>query len=277
MDAIARYLTEGPDGQLPLDAELPFSPVVSLMAADHELHVIALLREAFSCSLGIRVPVTFPALEAVERIEYFLAALRADTGDVEVLIDAGFLSGKSLVAECGRLITELGARFAFESITLLSGSIPEKRDKLAPGVFDRPEFDLWQRVRPCTSALRYGDYGIVHPRAPEPAKPNTPMNIPNPYLFYTSSRRIRFARRNMARGANKRPLPSEDAAAYFREVAQEMVMSQEYEQSATASWGDRRLWHCANGDVAAKRSPDWIAIGTSHHIAHLAARGDRAA
>ncbi|RKT86044.1 hypothetical protein SAMN05421805_1011101 [Saccharopolyspora antimicrobica] len=72
------------------------------------------------------------------------------------------------------------------------------------------------------------------------------MNIPNPYLFYTGSRRSRFARRNMVRGANRRPSPGEDPAAYFREVAQETITSQEY------------------------------AIGTSHHIAHLAGRGDLA-
>lgn len=276
VNAIAQYLTEGPERQLRLDPELPFVPVLSLTAADQELRTVALLREAYGCSLGIRVPVLFPAVEAAARIEHFLGMLRLDSGAVELIVDAGFLSGGSLVADSSRLITELGARFVFESVTLLSGSIPAKRGKLEPGVFGRPEFDLWQQVRACASALRYGDYGIVHPRAPEPVKPGVPMNIPNPYLFYTGVRRIRYARRNMVRGANRRPLAGEDPAAYFSEVAQETVMSQEYEQSTTASWGDRRLWHCANGDVAAARSPDWIAIGTSHHIAHLAGHGDLA-
>ncbi|MBB5155679.1 beta family protein [Saccharopolyspora phatthalungensis] len=275
LDPVVRNMTEGPNGQLALDAELPFSPVVPLRIGDRELRGYAMLREAYDCTFGLRVPVTCPVGEAPERIERHLAALRISADAVELLIDAGFLAGSAtVVRDCGRLATELGTRYRFGSITVVGGSIPPKRGELAPGVLARPEFELWQQVRTGAPAVRYGDYGVVHPEAGQPDEPNKPRTRPNPYLFYTGRRRTRFAYRAMLRDDKRRPLPGEDPGAYFREVAQETVASEEYQRCATGAWGDRRLRDCSNGDAVAANSPDWIAIGTSHHIAHLAARGD---
>ncbi|MEV0704493.1 hypothetical protein AB0I53_42160 [Saccharopolyspora sp. NPDC050389] len=277
LDPVVRILTEEPDGQLRLDAELPFTPVVPLGTDDRELRGYALLRESFDCAFGIRVRASCPAELAVDRIERCLTGLKTAPEAVELLVDAGFLRRTIPSSECGRLIAGLAARYSFQSITVLGGSIPAKRHQLDGGVRPRHEFTLWQQLKAGSLDVRYGDYGIVHPSAAAPAKSGEGRVQPNPYLFYTGGRRSRYAFRAMARDDKRKPLPGEDPGEHFREVAQEMVGSVEYEQSATGSWGDRRLEECSRGDVVAKRSQDWIAIGTSHHIAHLAARGDRAA
>lgn len=279
LDFISDYLTRELENEFGFYAGVPFVPVISITATDQRLRDVARVREGHDCILGLRVdPARLPAAEAMARVQHCLDVAKVESTAVALVIDAGFVTEKVVVqaADCLRTIAELKIRFSFESITVLSGSIPTSagRAKLIPDSYGRPELELWQAVADQEPTVRYGDYGVVNPVAPEPQPKNKPMNVPNPYMYYTGRRCSRFAINKMPRGKNSRPLPGEKPDEYFREVAQELIDSDEYKSDATGAWGDRRLLSCSRGNSTASKSHQWIEIGTSHHIAHLAADGD---
>ncbi|GAA4619170.1 beta family protein [Saccharopolyspora hordei] len=252
------------------DPELPFTPVVPLGLDDGELRRYALLRESHDVTFGVRVAADCPVDEAVRELISVLARLNVDASEVELLVDVGYVPRREVAWEVYEpLVAELGQRFSFMSITVLGGSIPPQRTGIRAGVRTRRELQLWERLQAVTPTLRYGDYGVVSPGRPADRKQGGGIK-PNPYLFYTGRGCTRYAWRELERGANRQPVADEDLGARFREVAQELVDSPEYAQRAADSWGDRQLWHCARGKWVAEEPQEWIAYGTSHHIAHLA-------
>ncbi|MDR7300606.1 beta family protein [Haloactinomyces albus] len=253
-------------------SEVPaFVPVVCLNGTERHMARVALVLEELGRGVALRVPhASTSAPDLPGRLERCLRRLRVDPADVDLLLDVGFLARpplepdtKSVAATLTRLPWQ-----RFRSVTLLSGSVPESR-----GAFDRdrsrPEHALWHQLLTRAPALRYGDYGVVHPRARDGpgARGWTPRH---PYLHYTRCQRSHYFTRR---------LPPEGVAAeenrelkrrYFGELAQRVT---ELYPDASRSWGDRVLDDYARHGGTADASR-WVAIGTSHHIAHLAAGGD---
>lgn len=252
----------------------PFIPVASAEDSDARLADIALVREAHDCPVGLRVgpKLLFDPRVAKVRILHCVNQLNAEPHEVMLLLDLDYVLNvvQAMETACLRLIDMLKPE-AFASVTLLAGGIPDSRGRpLVSGEHQRRELVLWRRIASRLPGVRYGDYGVVHPRELPPRKSNTPMNTPNPYVYYTCPEQSSFYVRRMNRARNGRPLPGEHPGVYFKEIAEELVGSQEYCRNKADAWGDRELGLCASGDVRAAGSARWIAIGTSHHIAHLA-------
>lgn len=255
--------------------DVPFIPVVSLNAPDEHVFDTAALREEHDSLIGVRIQLTGQRpQETVELLQHRMQQLRVEPDMVALLLDAEYLDSEEVqrrrAAQCAALLAETN-RIPFESTTLLGSSIPSgnKRSQLKPGNLIRHELRLWCELRKTSPTLHYGDYGVVHPvRAEPPAQVGGGKF--NPYLFYTAGERSHFSLRKLDRDPRTgKVLDSEDPAEHFQDLAEEVINSDYYQQHSTDSWGDECLQKCAKGNERAGSPAKWIAIGTSHHLAHL--------
>lgn len=261
--------------QMGLLQRCPFIPVVPLNAREEHIPEAAALREEHDSLIGVRIQVAEQhPQEAVELLQRRMKQLRVEPDMVALLLDTEYLASEEVqqrrAAQCAALLAET-ARLPFESTTLLGSSIPpgNKRSQLKPGNLIRHELRLWRQFKKTNPALHYGDYGVVHPVPAEP-----PAQVGggkfNPYLFYTAGERSHFSLRKLDRDPRTgKVLDSEDPAEHFQDLAEEVINSDYYQQHSTDSWGDECLQKCAKGNERAGSPAKWIAIGTSHHLAHL--------
>ncbi|GAB3275141.1 beta family protein [Parasphingorhabdus pacifica] len=249
----------------------PFVPVVRMDAADAYLRKTRGLLAELGCGVGVRIvgaQVRDPQVAAA--LERALRLLRVDITEVDLVVDVGFLRRNRLTPAVVRdVFANLGSLpiAGCRSVSLLGGSVPPRRWD-AGCTRSRVEFDLWHQAFARFPSLRYADYGVTHAAARDGA--DVRSRARHPFLHYTRCQESRFLTRR---------LPPEGAVAqaddylkrrYFGEIAEEVV---EAERPVSCSWGDRSIRDSAlHGGPA--DSSEWIAIGTSHHIAHLAADGD---
>lgn len=267
------YMARALEDQLGLHAsEVPgFIPVVRVDDTEWHIAQVALVLEGLGHGVALRVPnASVPIPELSGRVERCLRLLRMDPADTDLLFDVGFLDpalpgpdAKTVAAN----LTRLPWRHC-RSATVLGGSIPEHRwrtERQRP----RPEHTLWHQLLTRAPALRYGDYGVIHPRAHD--GPNAHGKTPrHPYLHYTHCQRSHYFIRHLPPREMATEEDAELKKRYFGELAQHVT---ELYAHTPQGWGDHLLNNYAHAGGTADASR-WIAIGTSHHIAHLAAGGD---
>ncbi len=195
-------------------------------------------------------------------------ATRMPIPAIHVILDQLYVERADAEAVMGlvAVIEVMRSSLPLASITLLGGSIPRKRTTSQTHIRGRPEWEWWNAV--CAQIdvpVRYGDFGVVHPIAPAGGRGRQP----HPFLHYTVSGQSLFVARKVRdrhRGA---------FAEAFAEVADELTDRPEY-VGPGYSWGDNVLSRCRSvGRDSAGSSPKWIAMATSHHMAHLARHDDR--
>jgi len=204
------------------------------------------------------------------RIERIAAALDLALDDLHLVVDEGYVSEVSerRVHDLSAMVTELIRRHEYASLTVLGGSTPKSRNTDETRPRERSEVRLWKILQTeCGYLLRYGDYGAVHPEPPLKDRP-APVQ-PDPYLHYTiPDARLTFRRRIPERVGRKVPSGATERA--FRELAEDVVHHQEF-AGIRFSWGDRTLASCRTDlSLPVGTVTKWIAMATSHHLAHLA-------
>lgn len=247
-----------------------FVPVVRVDDTDHHRKQVALLLEDLRHGVAVRVPnvsVADPGLAA--RIDRALSSLGVAATDADLLLDVGFLARPLPAAVVADVVSNI-ARVPqpCRSVTLLAGSVPLLRwttDRLRA----RPEHALWHQLLHRAPHLGYGDYGVIHPHAHD--SPRSRGRTPrHPYLHYTSCQHSHFFTRRLPPTGLLAESDAELKRRYFGELAQRVT---ELYPDPPQSWGDRALDRYARHGGTADASR-WIAIATSHHIAHLAAARD---
>ncbi|GAA2981813.1 hypothetical protein GCM10010483_27450 [Actinokineospora diospyrosa] len=232
-------------------------PVLSDSPSERDLRGVALLRGRRDREVAVRVRgLDRPPGHIRDRVRRVVAAVG---GAVHVVLDVGFVDAARPV-RAERVVDLVSALEVGQvSTTLLAGSIPAKRTDYATSVRDRAEVELWERVS-AEVDVRYGDYGVVHPNPP--AVGASHGRNPFPFLHYTVERRTVSLRRK------PRSDTAGAAAEAFGELAEELLARQDF-AGAEFSWGDRELRECGQGR-AAGAVPRWVAMATSHHLAHVA-------
>lgn len=244
-------------------------PVVSADAGDKHLNEVRMLVEhkrrqvAVRCGTDSRIG-RVPLIEQVERVA---EAVQVSTRDLHVLLDEVFIetADEQRALRLAATLSEVRESHEFASIGLLSGSTPQKRRDYSTHVRKRPEVELWESVqRQCEYPLRYGDYGVVHPRMADAS--GVPAQ-PNPYINYTvPGACLSITRSVPGRGP---ALPPGGGERYFIDAADELVNHEKF-AGIDFSWGDQRFYWCRmERSPAMGSSQKWIALATSHHLAHL--------
>ncbi|MBK0870166.1 beta family protein [Saccharopolyspora sp. HNM0986] len=244
-------------------------PVVAADADDRRLRAMREFLQHKPRPVVVRARRAASAdVEPWARIERIATALRIGVEDLHLVFDEGYLPSvpDHRVEALGKNITGLNARHGCASITVLGGSIPKERTGFDTRTRERTEIRLWKNARAdCDGSLRYGDYGVVHP---VPRSKKKGSGAPNPYLHYTVPGGVlSFARHVPDR--NGRALPTGAAERFFRDVAEELVRRPEF-AGPSFSWGDEKLYSCREDPaIPIGRADKWIALATSHHLAHL--------
>ncbi|WP_163511383.1 beta family protein [Fodinicola acaciae] len=256
-------------------AELPtLTPVFAagrdLDTADAEAARRADKRDGRGAALRIEGLTRRPAYDWAAELARQSAALEIPPQRLDVLVDAGYVDSvqeRRVDLVCD-LVAAVHQELPVRSVTLVSGSVPARRFVSQTIIKPRYERQLWSACASSLSGeLRYGDFGVVHPLQADQqlAGPVTT----NPYLFYTAAHGSLYLSRQLPRDDNGKIVRG-GGATKFREIANELSRQSEY-AGPRYSWGDAELAGCANGTVQNVGTVTrWIAIGTSHHCAHLA-------
>lgn len=207
-------------------------------------------------------------------IEYIATTLRLAPEDLHVVLDEDYTPAvhEHHVDALARRINGLSG-LDYASITVLAGSTPPQRTDSETHTRTRAEVLLRNAVQQhCDRALACGDYGVVHP---VPHAPKGRPTAPNPYIHYTvPGETLSIARRipNRRKGSP----PHGALEHYFRAVAGELVRRPQF-AGPSFSWGDCVLDSCRSTPITPiGSSTKWIALATSHHVAHLARHLDSA-
>lgn len=244
-------------------------PIIAADADEQQLRAMRHFLEHKPRPVGVRARHgTLSGIEPWARIERIAAALRVAVEDLHLIFDEGYVPcvDDRRVHALSATITALTRRHEYASITVLGGSTPQSRHNYETHTRERAEVRLWKTIQSeCPYVLRYGDYGIVHPVPPSTGQR---CPIPNPYLHYTVPGGVLTLMRKVPdrRGL---ALPTGAAERFFREVADELVHRPEFAGSGF-SWGDGNLYSCRTSRAIPVGNPTkWIALATSHHMAHL--------
>ncbi|MET9230438.1 hypothetical protein [Lentzea sp. NPDC003310] len=246
-------------------------PVVPASATDTQLRAIALLQEHRPREVVVRFR-DLGTDRLADRLGHIAHLTRLGDQAMHAVIDLGHVETvhPRQVEAARSLARALTDHLGPASTTLLAGSVPHTRLGYATTVRDRVEVRLWSEVAAGVggAVIHYGDYGVVHPHPP--AVSGGDARLPNPYFVYTVPGNAITLRRQLDREGGK--VAEGAAVEAFSDIADELVARQEFAGSGY-SWGDRELAGCRRGgDRTAGSVPRWIALATSHHIAHLTRR-----
>lgn len=243
-------------------------PVVRSTDSDEVLAEAADASAQHGCGACLRVPVPDGPLLQDEQIERLLDLLDVGPGDIDLLLDAGPVqtaaTAERLADSTVRALSAL-SRWPWRRQCVAAGAFPVNltgfpRGEATPVV--RQEARLWQRVVERWqggSSLEFGDFGVTHPRIPEPSR-----GTPDPNMRYTSDGTWQVF-------VYPRILPGNDD---FFTLSHDLVSSPYWPPGgAGTSWGDARLLECATRQrPKAGGGTQWRAWATSHHLAVVTKR-----
>ncbi|MDQ3403396.1 MAG: beta family protein [Actinomycetota bacterium] len=268
-----RYLDEAIEshqGLLATDG-IAMVPIVGDSSTDTTLRQVRSLLEHRDRDIGLRIcRLDLARHQLTALIERVLRLTGAAPSRLHLIVDTTYVSELTpdLFTRAAATVRDLSMIIDSASSTLLTGTTPESRTSYDTVVRDRAEPALWAAVRRDSGVndLRFGDYGVVHPR---PKRGEGTPRVPNPYLNYTIPGRTLVLRRQVDRGS----VPGAMAAA-FGDLTAELTERGEF-AGGEFSWGDRTMLECRTGGSRSAGSVGtWIAMATSHHISHLARNVD---
>lgn len=248
-------------------------PVLRPSSSDADVANVRLLQEHQPREIAIRLPK--PRRDDLFDLVTWLRRVTAQAGvtaaDVHIIIDEQYVHEvhERLTAEDIAVIRRIRHEFMPASIALLSGCTPDGKKNYTTRLTARTDAQLWSVVASsagdAAAPLRYGDYGVVPPIP----KQDGGGRQPHPWLRYTAaSQTLCLAKRIQPDPAGE--IPDDARAETFTEVADMLTGRPEYAGSEY-SWGDRQLAQCgSSGTRRTGSSSAWLAMATSHHLAHLA-------
>ncbi|SCL20602.1 Beta protein [Micromonospora rhizosphaerae] len=242
---------------------VPLVPVLGLAESNRRLVAHGVAARAYARRAVVRLrtgqdragpDATTTAMERVWR----LARLVPEQCDL--LVDAGDVccpADVRLVEPRVRRLLEWARRHAWRSVTVAAGGMPPTLTRLPtdePVRLERFDWQLWQRL--ADLGVGYGDYGVSH-AAPSADGPGDRL----PTLRYTADGAwwiYRWSRRG-GRGDER-----------FADLCRTLVSAPHWPTAGAAfSWGDHEIVRRARRVAGPGSSTNWVAWGTSHHLAHV--------
>lgn len=120
----------------------------------------------------------------------------------------------------------------------------------------RKELDIWlPNAQHFDMEICFGDYGIVHPNFSESVQsPHT-----NAKIRYTRGKYHHVFRGHSLKIGNK-------YGQYF-ELSEKVVNHKHY-QGRDFSFGDDKIWNCAQRQVGSGNPGTWVEVDTNHHLVY---------
>ncbi|MBJ8504113.1 beta family protein [Acinetobacter seifertii] len=203
-----------------------------------------------------------------EQLDSILSDLKLSESNCAILLDFGDISVNRITVE--QMLSkssdflEILSEYDFKYIAISGASYPESvaeaiHDHDTDGPVLRKEMVVWQTLRKMfpNVRLKFGDHGARHP-APEKEIRNKHTNGK---IVYTIDLNYFVVRGH--------PFSRDGNQAHRKQLAERLVNSIYYEGD-NYSWGDKKIFECANGvKKFIGNSTQWVAIDTSHHITYV--------
>jgi len=203
-----------------------------------------------------------------EQLDSILSDLKLSESNCAILLDFGDVSVNRITVE--QMLSkssdflEILSEYDFKYIAISGASYPESvaeaiHDHDTDGPVLRKEMVVWQTLRKMfpNMRLKFGDHGARHP-TPEKEIRNKHTNGK---IVYTIDLNYFVVRGH--------PFSRDGNQAHRKQLAERLVNSIYYEGD-DYSWGDKKIFECANGvKKFIGNSTQWVAIDTSHHITYV--------
>lgn len=248
------------------DHDIPVRPVVYLddnadvlidAAAIHQLHrhgICLRVRPTSKDPLVVTSSTTIPR---------HLMAIGFVPSDIDLLIDFQYVDNVQAIAPIATKIIQWAAATGnWKSVTVAAGAFPASISHLPAGTHTplaRHDASLWRNLVADDNLpiqLNYGDYGVTHP-AVSAAIPFAP----NPSLRYTYMDVWWVWREQRERPGNQS----------FYTLCERVIHSPAWVDEHF-SWGDQQIYRCAKNIGGPGAATQWLAYGTSHHLATTTTR-----
>jgi hypothetical protein len=237
---------------------VPFIPVVRSDADANQLSWVGRLCAELGAGGALRLrPSWFAALE----VEPLLHQFGVDVAELDIIFDLQYVHSVTprLVDWVTEALDSLSQAGPFRSLSLLSGSVPPALRHTAQWEEPRYEEILWRAVvHRGARAVRFGDYGVVHPLA------TLGFGSKHRTVKYTCAGHWLYIRHPISRAGD------EAAARAFKAVCRDLIDSGDF-YGPDFSWGDHEISAAAadrGRGLGSNVKP--VAFATSHHLAYVA-------
>jgi hypothetical protein len=199
------------------------------------------------------------------KIVAILKKIDLESSDIDLLIDFSVIGNQRDVTRCIPLailmLNWASNTGPWRSVTIASGACPQSVSNLPLGnttPLARYDAVFYTQVLSKNPVIipDFGDYGISYPFI-QPPIPRSPK----PYIKYTNAQLWQVHREDNI-------LPGNQS---FFTVCERIVQSQ-YWAGINYSAGDTEIERCSRHSGGAGAATQWIAFGTSHHMAHVVDR-----
>jgi hypothetical protein len=207
----------------------------------------------------------------LETLEDIISSMGLDSSKCSVILDFGDVSKENIIDMNESIDSALNLLndFGFSFVSIAGCSItPDINDmvsqKNSTGIVVRKEFKVWKSVRKFAPKAKFvfGDYGISSP------------SLGDDIIAPDAHGKIRYTVSEsyyVLRGYSRR---TGEKGAQMHKLCQDLISSSYYFGSSF-SWGDERIYTCANFGVVSGKKPfvgnptSWVSIDTNHHIKYV--------
>ncbi len=207
--------------------------------------------------VALRIPrIQLPHLKA--DITTIFQTLTIDTRKIDLIIDFGCINDLAigLVNEFASNIKNATSNLQLNNIIILSSSFPQGITMPSDKIGELPRYDwmLYSELHKVLPSIIFGDYGADDPYNPTI---NSRRNIV-PTIRYTSENCWKIIR-----GHYDPAMPFD--FSQFSDLSRILVKSDFY-KGKEFSWGDNRIYSCANNECSYGNLETWVRIAMNHHI-----------
>jgi len=236
------------------------SELTSVLKHDYSKKLLELIKPyLFNVDKGIALRIPQEHLSNLElNIKTISEVLSIDSSMIDVIIDFGCINDLAigLVKPLSDHIKKAISKLHINNIIVLASAFPISIRVPSNTISELSRYDwlLYSGLKKLLPDVIFGDYGSDDPFDP---KIDTRMNIV-PTIRYTSGDCWKIVR-----GCYDPKAPY-DYSQYY-DLSRTLVGCAFYKGSKY-SWGDNRIFECANGGCSYGSPETWVRVAVNHHI-----------
>ncbi|WP_245913833.1 beta family protein [Nannocystis exedens] len=247
--------------------ELLGIPVTGVARDESFQRAVAAVAKADGRGALIRItPDEIAEVGFADDMSSLMKLLALDPGEVDVVVDAGFIQVTPQSNVTSQSFTMMGflanlPHFAqWRTVTYAASAFPENLASITgEDTIPRIEWNVWKNVAARLAATRevlFGDYTAAHAIY---------SHVP-----YAGAANIRYTLDDawLIKRGRKVTGPQYGGFGQYVKLSQSLIADPRY-CGADFSWGDRYIHECANGEVGTGNMTTWRSVGTNHHIRYV--------
>lgn len=213
----------------------------------------------FNIDNGIALRIPRTCLSSLKfDIDSIVKILKVDAKSIDVIVDFGCINDMALglVEDIAQNICKAISDVEIRNLIVLSSAFPvgisTKSNTI--GEISRYDWNLFKGLNKLIPNIIFGDYGADDPFDPQI---DSRVNIV-PTIRYTTNECWKIIR-----GSYDPAMPYN--FSQFTDLSKELVKARFY-KGKTFSWGDLKIYQCANSQCSTGNLETWVRVAMNHHI-----------